>query len=148
MNILVNTIIDLGGALIATENDLQALRDECYDRCHEAAANMNIYTSHALDNLSRFSEHEPAAETVREYLGDDQLGSWRAVMVMAATLATVAHLETEAEVDLTTIEKACHEATLAGYEARIPLVLVRVGRPPGRGRVAARHALHLEAPRR
>lgn len=118
MNILQNVVTDRGGIAIATERDLQDLRDLAYDEGHQVAENMNVYTSHALDNLSRFSQHEPDAETVREHLDPADYGDWRATMVMAATLATVAALELQVEADLTIIEKAIHEATLAGYEAR------------------------------
>jgi|GEM_PF-2323133 len=118
MNIIQNVLNDRGAAAIATERDLQDLRDLCYDEAHQVAENLNIYTSHALDNLSRFSEHEPDVETVREHLDPADHGDWRATMMMAATLATVAALEHQVEADLSQIEKAIHEAILAGFEAK------------------------------
>ncbi len=93
MSIIQNVVTDRGGFAIATERDVQDLRDLAYDEAQKVAANMNIYTSHALDNLSRFSQHEPDAETVCEHLDPADYGDWRATMVMAATLATVAALE-------------------------------------------------------
>jgi hypothetical protein len=118
MNILTSVLIDRGAAAIAIERDLQDLRDLAYDEAHEVAANRNIYHADALDNLSRFNEHEPDAETVREHLDPADHGDWRATMVMAATLATVAALEHQVEADLAKIEAAIHEATLAGFEAK------------------------------
>ena len=116
MNILVNVLIDKIGFELGSQRDVQELRDLCYDEAHEIAANMNIYYSHALDNLNRFSEFEPEASEVRQYLGEEDLGNWRSVMTQAAILATVGALETQAEADVMLIEKALHEASLMGFE--------------------------------
>lgn len=98
--------------------DLGALRDRAYDRCNEDAESLNIYYSVSLQNLSDYTSYEPDPLEVAELLGKDQQGDWRAVMQMAAFLATRAYLEAEVEADLAEIEAAVQEATLTGYEAK------------------------------
>ena len=104
------------GIAIATERDVQALRDLAYDFCHQEAERRNTCYSWVTGNLVLHGAYEPDAEEVRHYLGEEDLGDWRKVIAVAATLATVRSLETQAEGDLTLIEKALDEARDNGFE--------------------------------
>lgn len=104
------------GIEIATERDVQALRDLAYDFCHQEAERRNTYYSWSMANLDLHGAYEPDAEEVRQFLGDEDLGDWRKVMSVTATLATVRFLETQVEGDMTLIEKALDEARANGFE--------------------------------
>lgn len=104
------------GIAIATERDVQAFRDLAYDFCHAEAERRNTYYSWAMGNVDLHGAYEPDAEEVRQYLGDEELGDWRKVMTVTATLATVRFLETQVEGDMTLIEQALGEARENGFE--------------------------------
>ena len=115
MNFIVSIITDKDGIVFLTERDVQALRDLAYDFCHKEGERRNTYYSWAMGNLDLHGAYEPDADEVRQYLGDEDLADWRKVMTVAATLATVHYLETQAEGDLTLIEKALDEASDNGF---------------------------------
>lgn len=115
MNIVYNLILE---APYELSRGLEPLWEKAYDRCRKEAEGMNLYPADALENLSRYAELEAEPAEVANCLSKEQQADWRAVVIMAAVLATGQHLEAQVEADIAKLEGAIHEATLAGYEAK------------------------------
>ncbi|MNR82479.1 hypothetical protein D3C72_132380 [compost metagenome] len=111
MNIIRNLIIEAPHDL---SRDLAPLWERAYERCRRDAEGMNLYPADAFENLSRYAEHEAEPAEIASCLCKEQQGDWRAVVIMA----TKQHLEAEVEADIAKLERAIHEASLTGYEAR------------------------------
>lgn len=115
MNIIRNLILEAPHDL---SRGLDPLWEKAYDRSRKEAGGMNIYPADALENLARYAEHEAEPAEVADCLSKDRHGDWQAVITMAALLATKQHLEAQVEADIAKLERAIHEVSLTGYEAR------------------------------
>lgn len=115
MNIFHNFILEASYDL---SQGLESLWEKAFDRCCKEAEGMNLYPADALENLSRYAEHEAKATEIASCLSKEQLGDWQAVVTMAAVRATRQHLEAQVEADIATLDRAIHEASIGGYEAK------------------------------
>lgn len=113
MSIIADLLIERA---IADTTDIDTIREAAIDRAHGDAENLNIYYSHALDNLSMYRKFEPDPAEVSEYLSVEDRGDWRKAMTVAAILATEGYLMEQVESDLSGLQEAFDEAESKGLE--------------------------------
>lgn len=85
-------------------------------RTWEEAERECIYLHRCLDHLSYFSEYEPDPEELAEHLSPDDLGNWRRVVTVAATMAVERALSVRVEADIAKLDAAIAEAQGEGFE--------------------------------
>lgn len=120
MSIIKEIVLDRAFAfgVPVTAADLEGLYETARDYSWTRAESANIYFSVCYDNLSAFSEFEPDAAEVREFLGEEEQGDWRRVMQVSAIYATDRAFTAQIEEDLRRLGEAIAEAEAEGFEVR------------------------------